>query len=414
MQAQLENTKKLWSKYYILIILFSLLSSTANHMLMIGVPLYAMHLGGNKSIAGLMMGMFMIVAILFRPLFGKLLDDRGRRMVLVTGITISALMCFLYTFAFSVGILLLLRALNGIGFSAMTNASGTIVSDVVPSSRLAEGVGYYGMSNTLATAVGPALTLFIIQYHSYKVLFVAASAISVLAVICSLFISYEKGRKKKGMTGEEQRENTSAGIDLKKKIADAIFEKTALPTALVIIFAAATLGSIMTFIPTYAATRGIENISIYFTVYALTLLFTRLFAGRLADRCGSSVVIIPGILIIAVSFVILSFASSIPGFLVSAVLYGLGYGSAQPALNAIMIRLCPADRRGAGNSTFFTAMDIGSGGGAVIWGVIAQNVGFLWVYLSCAASALIALAAYVSVLQRQLEAVNARKSPTGR
>ena len=76
--------------------------------------------------------------------------------------------------AFSVGLLLVLRSLHGIGFSATTNAPGTIVSDIVPKSRLAQGVGYYGLSNTLVTAVGPALTLFIIQYFSYNVLFLVS------------------------------------------------------------------------------------------------------------------------------------------------------------------------------------------------------------------------------------------------
>lgn len=402
MNFKAKKTSKLWTKYYILIMIYSLLTSTANYMLMTAIPLYAIKLGGNKSIAGLMMGVFMIAAILFRPVFGKLLDDKSRRIVLIIGATISMFIYFSYLFAFSVGILLLFRAFNGIGFSATTNASGTVVSDVIPHDRLSEGVGYFGMSNTIATAFGPALSLFIIKYFDYNVLFFVALAIGIISFVVTFFIDYEKKKMEDRNPLKFKDNKIVKAVVAKKNITDIIFEKTALPTALVIVFLAVTIGGIMTFIPIYAATRGIENISIYFTVYALSLLFTRFFAGKLADYYGVSTVIIPGIITVIVSFVILAFATSLPVFLLSAVLYGIGYGSAQPTLNAVMIKLCPKERRGVGNSTFFTAMDIGSGGGAVIWGVISQNLGFTWVYLACAASVAISLMTYIFILQKQL------------
>lgn len=403
MQTQSKGSQKLWTKYYLLIMLYSILTGTANNMLMTGIPLYAIHLGGSNSVAGLMMGIFMISAILFRPLFGTLVDTKSRRMVLMTGAMISTLSFFSYTFALSVGMLLVLRAVNGIGFSANTNASGTVVADIIPSSRLAEGIGYYGISNTLATAVGPALTLLIIKAFSYQALFITAFVIGIVSFICSYFMKYEEKQPKVKSVILEQVKIIPNKVLTRQKIADSIFEKKAISPSFVMLFIALAMGSIITFIPTYAMTRGIENISIFFTVYALSLLLTRLFGGRLADRYGESTVVLPGFILMIIAFIILAFATTISLFLVSAVFYGLGFGFVQPTLNAVMIKSCPPNRRGAGNSTFFTAMDLGSGGGAVLWGFVSQNTSFTFVYLLCAVCIIVSWIAYSWLLQRKLK-----------
>ena len=158
-------------------------------------------------------------AILFRPLFGTLIDDKSRRMVLIIGCIISTVISLSYVLAFSIGILLLVRSLHGIGFSATTNASGTIVSDIVPRSRLAEGVGYFGLSNTLATAVGPALSLLLIQHFNFNVLFLVASIISFIALCCGFFIDYEKKKPEpEDKLSEKKREKkTSLILYLRKQ-----------------------------------------------------------------------------------------------------------------------------------------------------------------------------------------------------
>ena len=169
----MPTREKLWTKYFTLTFIYALFTAISNNMLMTGIPLYAIHLGGNNSISGLLFGLFMGAAILFRPLFGTLIDDKSRRLVLIIGCMISTVISLSYVLAFSIGILLFVRSLHGVGFSATTNASGTIVSDIVPRSRLAEGVGYFGLSNTLATAIGPALSLLLIQHYHFNVLFLA-------------------------------------------------------------------------------------------------------------------------------------------------------------------------------------------------------------------------------------------------
>lgn len=391
-----QGPQRLWTKHYILIIFFSIVTGISNFMMTTGTPLYAIKLGGNNSIAGLMMGVFMTFAILVRPFFGNLADRKSRRLVLMTGTIFSTVAFFSYSFAFSVGILLFIRAVHGIGFSANTNASGTVVSDIIPKSRLIEGIGYFGISNVLATAVGPALTLYIIKTGGYRVLFSVAAGLGIISFLSAFFLNYEKKRRE-----ELPKEDGTRSLPGKKRVKAAIFEKKAIPPSFVMLFVALAMGGVQSFIPIYAASRGIESIGIYFTFFALALLFTRLFGGRIADRYGPSIVILPGYILLIISFIVLAMATSIPLFILSGVLYGLGLGLVQPILNAIMIQSCPADRRGAGNSTFFTAMDLGSGGGAVLWGVVSQHFGFSPVYFACTGSVLLSGIFFFVLLHRK-------------
>jgi MFS family permease len=366
-------------------------------MLLTGLPLYAIHLGGDNSISGLLFGLFMLFAIFSRPLFGKLIDEKSRRMVLITGGVISAILSLSYVFALSIGLLLLLRAFHGFGFGATTNSSGTVVSDIVPKSRLAEGIGYFGLANTLATAVGPALSLFIIMNYNYNLLFIVSSILGFIALFCSFFINYELKNK--------ESEHELSNPKVKRKLSEIMYEKTALPTGLVTIFIYVAMGATLTFIPIYALSLGIEDIGLYFTVYSFALLFTRIAGGKLADKYGYSLVIIPGMIMIVLSFVVLAYATSLSAFIISAILYGLGLGSVDPTLNAVMIRLCPPDRRGVGNSTFFTAKDLGGGLGAVIFGFVSLSQGFRSVYLYCALSIILAMIAHHFILRRQISSM---------
>lgn len=396
-----DNSQSLVTKDYMLITLFSFLSSTASYMLFTGIPLYAVSLGAKNTIAGLMMGIFMITAILFRPIFGIMADYGKRKTVLLIGAFISVAACFSYIFALSIGVLLILRAFNGIGFSATTNASGIIATDVIPPSRMAEGIGFFGISTTVASAIAPALAIYIISYLGYKYLFIIATIISILSLICSYFINYEKNKI------IPPRPHVKELFHFKN-----IFEKTAIPTSIVLVLLAATIGSLMTFVPLYAASKNINNIGMFFPVYALSLLLTRFFSGKIADRFSVSLVIVPGLITVIISMFLLSTASSLMIFIISAFLYGLGYGMAQPTLNAVMIKMCPIERRGAGNSTFYLAMDIGSGGGAVLWGYISQKLGFSAVYISCGICVFFALIAYFSLLRKQLKAVHVKPIET--
>ncbi|HZH60760.1 MAG TPA: MFS transporter [Metabacillus sp.] len=389
-----SQTEKLWTKYFTITFISAMFTSTSNGMLMTGIPLYALYIGGDNTISGLLFGLFMLVAILFRPFFGKLIDEKTRIIVLIIGSMITVFLSVTFIFAYSIGLLLIIRSMQGIGFSATTNALGTIVADIVPKSRLAEGVGYFGLSNTISMAIGPSLSLFLINQFSYNVYFIAVVLIGLVGLVSSFLIDYEKKIKDIGVVSQPPPS---------RKLSEMIFEKTTIPSSLVMFFIFIGMGAIITFVPIYALSLGIDDIGIYFTVYSIALLVTRIGGGKISDKYGAAKVILPGMLIIIFSYIVLAYSTSLPAFIVAGILYGIGHGSVDPTLNAIMVKFCPTNRRGAGNSTLFTAKDVGSGMGAVVWGIISINAGFRTVFLLCALCIVLGLVSYFFILRKQIQ-----------
>jgi MFS family permease len=394
---QLEERKaynKLWTKQYIFILLVSLLLSIGFNMQNNILPLYALKISGRVSLASLMTGAFSLTALFFRPIFGNLLDNLGRRLVLVGGIMAFCLVSFSYTFAYIPFILVTVRILQGVCFSAYSTATGTVVADIVPPKRLMEGIGYFGMGNTIATAIGPAIAFALIKKTSYNVVFVLCTILAVGSCILTFLIKYEeKGKREIGIEIKQR----------KSKAKISIIERTAIPTGITLFFITITTGCVLTFLPAYALTRGIDNIGMYYTVNAVALLLTRLFIGRIADSYGYSKIIIPALVLLMISLIVLSQAISLSIFFIAGFLNGLASGTLLPILNSFVIKLSPIERRGIANATYFSSIDIGITVGALMGGIISKNFGYPALFLVTAGCVMFSLAEYCFVLRLQLK-----------
>ena len=385
----------LWSASFILILTISLLVSTGHYMLMSTLPLYAVKLSGNKAMAGLMVTFLTISALLFRPFFGTLMDKRGRKPVLVVGAVLLMATALMYNFVVVLSILFLIRFIQGAGFSAHTTSSGTIAADIIPASRLSEGIGYFGIANTTATALGPAIGLYCVNSFGYEALFVWVFILSILSFVSTLMVNYEK----KKATAFPPDGRASSGLEQKKQ---SFIEETSIRPSLVMFFIALTFGAIITYIPAFGISRKIENIGIFFTAYAVAVLVSRTFTGRIADRYGFTKVMVPGLVLLCLSLAVLANGYTLSVVLLAGVLYGLGYGICYPLSNAIVIRLCPKERRGAATATIFAAMDIGIGLGAMLWGWVAGASGYTAVFLLSSACVLGSLWVYAALVFKRI------------
>ena len=131
--------------------------------------------------------------------------------------------------------------------------------------------------------------------------------------------------------------------------------------------------------------------------------------GRLSDKVGANKVVLPGMVLIIVAFLFLSCATTLGHVLAVACIYGIGYGSVQPVLNALVVKFCPPDRRGIGNSTFHIAMDGGYGLGAIIWGALADITNSVAsIFVGAAVSVVIAGALYFLLVFRKVSAKAAK------
>jgi MFS family permease len=266
----------------------------------------------------------------------------------------------------------------------------TVASDVIPAAKRAEGMGYYGVASVAAMSLGPALRLFLIKSTTPSTLFITASVVAAVGLGASLLVSYEKSPE------------VIARRAAIRPTRAVVLEKTALPPSLVLLFITLTYGGIISFIPLYAGSRGVQNIGLFFTVYAIVLLFSRPLIGRLADRLGGRWFLPPGILVIVVALVLLTRANSLTLFLLCGAIYGLGFAAVQPILSALIVSLAPPERRGAANATFAIAMDLGIGLGSILMGFIIQKLGYESMYGISAIFAGVALVVYYALLRKRM------------
>ncbi len=348
------------------------------------IPLFVQHLGGNDQMIGIITGVFTFSALLFRPNAGHSLESVGRKFVYMLGLGIFVLSVGSFAFISSVILLFFIRCVQGIGWGYSTTATGTIATDLIPQKRRGEGMGYFGLSGNIALAIGPALGLSLYGVTSFTVLFLIASSLGIIAFILSTQITYKK---------VESREKI-------KKARFDLFEKTALQPSILLFFITTAFGGIASYLPLYTEQEGIAGIEVYFLIYALFLMITRAFAGRLYDRYGHIVVFLPGTSLILIAMLLLFWLPNSFILFLAAALYGLGFGTVQPALQAWAIDKASTNRKGMANATFFSFFDLGVGIGAIVFGQIAFLFDYDYIYLTAAFSIFSSMAIYLGLLVR--------------
>lgn len=389
------SRKELWNRNFILIMLANCSLSIGFQMIMPPLPIYIQEFGATQEIVGLLVGIFTVTAVTFRPFIGRAVDKWNRRNIYLFGILINTISIVGYNIAPTLKVLLVFRLLHGLGWSITTTAASTIATDSIPRQRIVEGMGYYGLNNVFSMAVAPALGLHIIKVWSFSNLFYSSIVLTVTGAVISLFIFCRKV--------------PAAGRENKTNVKPGLFEKKAFTPTVIYFFIGLTLSSIVTFIALYAAQLNIGNIGVFFTVFAVTSLVSRLLSGRLADRKGFDYVMVPGIILVGISMVFLSSADCLLVFIIAAVTYGIGSGLVQPSLQAMAVRDVLPERRGVANSTFFIGADLAMGLGAMAWGMVAGCTGYSTMYLLAVIPVVIAFSIYFFAGRKELLRVDRAK-----
>ncbi|MUG43817.1 MFS transporter [Paenibacillus woosongensis] len=375
--------ERLWTKSFILMTAGTLLLFTGFYLLLPTLPLFIKKLGGNEAQVGMVTGAFMLSAVIFRPVVGVLLDRFGRRPFIVWGLILFALAIYMYDWAGGIAVLIWIRIAHGMSWAVSTTALFTAATDMIPSTRRGEGMGWFGTATTLAMAVGPIFGIWIIQHLSYSALFLSAAVFSVVALLLTF-----------GAKIPYQPLKRTARIEL--------FEKSVFPVTAAVFFLTIAYGGITTFVPLLASSVNV-NSGTFFLVYAATLFLFRPIAGKLSDRYGEAFVIIPSLIITMLALIVLSFSTGLFGMLASAVLYGIGFGSAQPTLQAATIRLAHPERRGGANASLLTATDLGIGLGAIVLGWVSQHTSYQVLFTVSAASVAFSLLLFIFFVKHLLK-----------
>lgn len=372
------NELKLWTKEFIINAVINFLGALNFYLLMIIVSEYAMNkFGSLPSEAGFTASIFIIGALASRIFTGKYIIQTGYKNMLFIGVAASLIMTLAYFLVNSVIFLLIVRFFHGAAFGIATTSTATIISDIIPKERKGEGIGYYSLSQILATAVGPFLGMFLSRHGSYGMIFTACAIASAISLVMMPFLSLSKREftqeQKSGMQG--------------LKIRNFIEYRAAL-ISIVCLLIYMCYSSIVTFLSVYAQEINLVDAACYFfIIYAVFVLLSRPVVGRMFDLKGENTIMYPAILIFGVGMLL--FSRSYHGYmlLLSAALIGLGFGAIASSAQTIAVKVTPPHRLGLANSTYYIFCDIGMLSGPLIVGFIIPYIGYRGMYTVAAAIA---------------------------
>nr|WP_099354050.1 MFS transporter [Fredinandcohnia onubensis] len=365
------DNQKLWTKDFIIVSSINFFLTFIFYLLVVIIAVYAVdEYGASTSQAGLVTGIFIVGTLIGRLFIGRYIDMIGRKKTLFIGLILFTITTFLYFVHAGITFLLINRFIHGVTLGIASTATGTIVAQIIPPKRRGEGIGYFSMSATLATAIGPFIGLFMSQHTTYQVIFGLCLVIGVITLLTSLILSVPPIELQSNQTQEKK------GFSIANYV-----EPKALPIAIVTFAISLCYASVLSFINFYAIEiELVTAASFFFLVYSIAILLSRPFTGRLMDIKGANYVMYPAFIVLAIGMFLLSIAHNSITLLLSGALIGLGFGNMQSCTQAVAIKLTPAHRMGLATSTFYIFLDAGLGFGPYLLGFLVPITGYSKLY----------------------------------
>lgn len=322
-------------------------------------------LGASTSQAGLATGIYILGTLIARLIFGKQLEVFGRKLVLRGGAIFYLLTTLAYFIMPNIGMMYLVRFLNGFGYGVVSTATNTIVTAYIPASKRGEGINFYGLSTSLAAAIGPFIGTFMldnlrIDFHMIIVL----CSLLIAIVVIGAFVFPVKNME----LNEEQLAKT------KSWTIDSFIEKKALFITFIAFLMGISYASVLGFQKLYTNVIHLTEVGAYFfVVYALIITVTRPAMGRLMDAKGDKWVLYPSYLFLTLGLALLGGAMGGVSYLFSGALIGFGYGTFMSCGQAASIKGVEEHRFNTAMSTYMIGLDLGLGAGPYILGLIKDN-----------------------------------------
>lgn len=376
---QTQQNNLLWSRNFILACFAYFLMGAAFYLLMPTLPFYLSEsFGANKHQIGIILSFYTIAALAIRPFSGFIVDSFKRKPIYLLSYLFFVLLFGGYLLAGSLLFITILRFWHGLTWGVVTTAGNTIALDIMPSRQRGKGLGYYGVFINMSMAIGPIIGLFIYDHFPIQWMFYAAFLCGLLGLALASIIHIPQNIP-------THREPLSF---------DRFVLIKAIPIGVNLFLITLSYGAISTFAAMYGKESGIANTGMFFTLFAVGVAGSRLYAGSLIDRGKIGLVGLIGIGLLTISFPLLSLIKTQWIYFGSALFIGTGFGTIIPCFQNLTISLAPSNRRGTANSTYLTASDVGVGMGVLLAGQISELTSLSQTFLLCSVSNLTALIMY--------------------
>ena len=345
------------------------------------LPLHIQQLGGTEVEIGLVMGLYSGVGIVCQPLIGPWVDVIGRRPFMLAGVALSVVAALLAALPGGVGLLAVVRVLQGVAFSMFFVGAFSYVVDIIPAARRGWALGIYGVSGFVATAFAPLLGEWIVRRSGFRALFLVSAVLGVLTA---------------ALVWPMREAPRDAVLRLAPGRVRAALEDAGRPPMLVSVFFGLGSGTVFAFVPTFAEDLGVTALSLFYTGYAGAAIAVRIAGGRLIDTRGRRAVIVPsmfvqasGPLVLAGLGMLVSRTSAtpvVPVLMLAGIVSGAAHGFLYPGLAALVTDDTPPERRASVVGLFSAMFLVGQTAGAFVFGGVAHAAGYtvMWSALTVA------------------------------
>jgi len=377
------TAEKIFTRDFVLVFLSQFAFSCGFSVLMPSLPIYLARSGSNEQEIGILIGALSIASLGLRPPVGKALQRIPERTFMISGAFLSALTPLAYLLVSPFWPFLIARVLQGVGFAFYSTACSTLIVNISPEARRGQSLGYFFLSFNIPLALAPAFGMFLINHYGFTYLFLNSTALYFCSLVLIVPLS-----KKKIDAPKEPSSHSETLINL----------KTLLPYSQSF-FVGIFWGTVTTFFPLFALGHGVTNPGIFFTTLAVMLILGRTLGGRILDVYRRESVILPCLVVYIVSMAILAFSTTLPLFILVAIIWGAGHSLVYPALFAYAVdRAGPS--RGLVLGVFTAVGDLGSGLGPAVMGIVLRFTSYPVMFLCLAFIGVLNISCFYFVARR--------------
>lgn len=361
---ELEEKPKLFTGNYLMVWIANFLMYFSFYFVTPLLPLYLRdEFGADKAMIGLVLSGYSVAALVIRFFSGYIVDRFSRKKVLLISYASFALFFAGYYITGSLFLFMLIRTLHGVPFGLTTVSSNTVAIDVLPSQRRGEGIGYWGLSNNFAMAVGPSLSLLLYStFNNYNILFTVSLFCALLGLVVDSFVSCKY----------------RPPVVKKKKMSwDRFVLTQGWSQGICVALVAMSYGVLSTYIAIYS--KDVLNITTgtgtFFMLFAVGLILSRVIGVRALSKGHEVRNATYGVVVVAVGYLLFAFWQSLYGYYISAVVIGFGQASMYPAVQTMFLNMTTNEKRGTANATILTSWDLGIGLGIIVGGYVSEHLG---------------------------------------
>lgn len=363
-------------RLYILTLMFF----SANAILNVFIPLRGHDLGATNTTIGIVMGAYMLTAMVFRPWAGQIIARVGPIKVLRIILLINACALILYGLTGLEGYFIA-RVMQGVctAFFSMSLQLGII--DALPEEHRSEGVSLYSLFSTIPNLVGPLIAVGI--WHLDRISIFAIVMIAI--ALTTTFFGYR-------VTFASEEPDTRKKVEPLPFNAVTVFaqffkNKELFNSGLIMIVVSIVFGAVSTFVPLYTVKFGFADAGIFLTIQAIAVVLARIYLRKYIPSDGIwhpvYMVSVLMLLVIASMLVVIGPHIHVLIFYSSAILIGATQALVYPTLTSYLSFVLPKAGRNMLLGLFIACADLGVSLGGSLMGPISDLVGFSWMYTIC-------------------------------